>query len=60
MKKFFFLAVFALGAMTMTSCKKNCCSLATVKVCEDDFNSATYSSWDDAKKYYEGAGWNCD
>ena len=60
MKKYFLLGIFAIGTLSLTSCKKNCCSLLTVKVCEDDFDGAVYDNWDEAKTYYQSAGWNCD
>lgn len=59
MKKYFFLAVFALGAMTMTSCKKQeCCKLLTTKVCEDDTPDG--HNWDDYKHSLDSQGYNCD
>ncbi len=58
MKKYFFLFVFALGAMTMTSCQKDCCKLLTVEVCEDDTPDG--DNWDDYKAILESGGYNCN
>lgn len=59
MKKYFFLAVFAVGVMTITSCKnQECCKFLTVKYCEDDTPSG--QSWDDYKADLEAAGYNCN
>lgn len=59
MKKYFFLAAFAVGAMTMTSCnKEDCCKLLTVKVCEGDEPSGV--TWDDYKASLDTQGYNCD
>ena len=58
MKKYFFLSVFALGAMTMTSCKKDCCKILTVEVCEEDTPDGV--NWDDYKATLEAGGYNCD
>jgi hypothetical protein len=62
MKKAFLAIVPVLGlvAMTMSSCSSNCCTLLTAKICEDDFDGTLYDNWDDAKEYYESAGWSCD
>ncbi|MCF8465083.1 MAG: hypothetical protein K9G41_09585 [Flavobacteriales bacterium] len=58
MKKYFLLAVFACGVMTMTSCKKDCCKLLTVSVCEGDEPSGT--TWEDYRETLDNSGYNCD
>lgn len=60
MKKYFFLAVFGLGVVTMSSCnKQECCTWNGAKVCEDDL-PPNYTSWDDYKDAAEAGGANCD
>ncbi|MFM1877026.1 MAG: hypothetical protein RL266_2763 [Bacteroidota bacterium] len=59
MKKVLFLAVFAFGATTLTSCnQEDCCKLLTVKYCEGDEPSGL--TWDEYKAQLDAAGYNCD
>lgn len=59
MKKYFFLAVFGLGVVAMSSCKKQeCCTLLTAKFCEDDTPDG--QNWEDYKETLDQSGYNCD
>ena len=59
MKKLFFVAVLAFGAMVIASCNNSdCCKLLTVKYGEGDEPSGM--TWDDYKAQLDAAGYNCD
>ena len=58
MKKFLFLAAFAFGAMTFTSCSNDCCKLLTVKECEGDEPDGM--TWEEYKASLDSIGYNCD
>lgn len=61
MKKVFLTIIPAMAIVAMmSSCASNCCTLLTAKICEDDFDGTLYDNWDEAKSYYESAGWSCD
>ncbi|MFT4682429.1 MAG: hypothetical protein ACI9YU_002292 [Flavobacteriales bacterium] len=54
MKKYFAIAVFAIGTMSLTSCSSDCCTVTStgidVEVCEDTYDDAgTGISWGDYK-----------
>ncbi|MCF8257787.1 MAG: hypothetical protein K9J06_09545 [Flavobacteriales bacterium] len=61
MKKAFLTLIPALGfvAMTMTSCKDNCCTFATAEICEEDLATG-YDNWDDYATYLESIGYTCN
>lgn len=56
MKKYFALAVFAIGTMSLTSCSSDCCTVSTVEICEDDYTSVGGVSWADYKAAVEASG----
>lgn len=59
MKKYFFLSVFAIGTMTLTSCEnEECCKFLTVKECEGEEPSGL--TWEEYKAQLDAAGYNCD
>ena len=60
MKKILF-GCFAIGLLALTSCSKECCTNAILpNICEDDFDTATYSDWEEAKTALSAVGYNCD
>jgi hypothetical protein len=56
MKKYFALAVFAIGTMSLTSCSSDCCTVSTIEICEDDYVSTGTITWTDYKAAVVASG----
>ncbi|MFT4525079.1 MAG: hypothetical protein ACI85F_001231 [Bacteroidia bacterium] len=56
MKKYFAIAVFAIGTMSLTSCSSDCCTVSEVKVCESDYTDVAGISWADYKALVVSTG----